>query len=211
MSRRLFLLFLLTLSLLLPLTAAAGEGLSFPNPFSSRGKRTIGFVPRTADNIGAELDAQVMRLLQPAGYGRSSVSISCTVPVYLGDFADTSPLARQMAEELSRYFVDQGYKVNEIRKGSEVVSVPRKGEFLLTRDTRKLQSRTVTTEMVLTGTYTVTDRSVRFNMRLLSTPTNEVVAMAAGTVPVTEELVPPLADPLPPLPLRPTVRTKLPR
>lgn len=211
MSRRLFPLFLLILSLLLPLTAAAGDSFSFQNLFSSGDQRTIGFVPRTADNIGAELDSQVMRLLAPAGYGRGAVSISCTVPVLLGDFTDTSPLARQMMEELSRYFVDQGYKVDEIRKGSEVVSVPRKGEFLLTRDARKLQSRTVTTQMVLTGTYTVTDRSVRFNMRLLSTPTNEVIAMAAGTVPVTEELVPLVADPLPPPPLQPTVRTRLPR
>lgn len=204
MSRRFLILFLLILSLLLPLTAAAG-GL-----FAPKLERTIGFVPRTADNIGAELDSQVMRQLAQAGYERGSVSIACTVPVLLGDFADTSPLARQMMEELSRYFVDQGYKVDEIRKGSEVVSVPRKGEFLLTRDARKLQSRTVTTEMVLTGTYTVTDRSVRFNMRLLSTPTNEVVAMAAGTVPLTEELFPLVADPLPPPPLQPSVRTRLP-
>ena len=211
MSRRFFLLFLLTLSLLLPLTAAAAvtDWLPFKDLFSD--SRTIGFVPKTADNIGAELDAQVMRLLEPAGYGRDAVSISCTVPVFLGDFNDTSPLARQMTEELSRYFVSRGYRVDETRKGSEVVSVPRKGEFLLTRDTRKLQSRTITTEMVLTGTYTITDRSVRFNMRLVSTPTNEVIAMAAGTIPITDELEPLVADPLPPPPLQPAVRTKLPR
>lgn len=206
MVRRILVPFLLTLSLLLPLTAAAWSPLDL-----LPGRQTIGFVPRTADAIGSQLDAQIMRLLTPDGYGREAVSIACTVPVLLDDLNRTSPLARQMMEELSRYFVALGYKVDELRKGDEVIMTPQKGEFLLTRDVRKLLDRNVTTQIVLTGTYTVTDLSVRFNMRLLHTPSNEVLAMAAGTVPVTEELVPLIADPATPPPLQPTVRTRLPR
>ena len=203
MSRRLISLLLLTLSLLLPLTAAAW-------PFSEPLEQKTGYVPRTADNIGDQLDAQIMRILEPSGYARGSVSIACTVPVLLGDLRSTGPLARQMMEELSRYFVGKGYKVDELRKGSELVMIPDQGEFLLTRDTAKLLDRTVNTQIVLVGTYTVTDLSVRFNIRLLSTPGSEVIAMAAGTVPVTEEIAPLIADPVTP-PLQPSVRTRLPR
>lgn len=61
---------------------------------------------------------------------------------------------------------------------------PERGEFLLTRDVGKLGSpRDVNTHAVLTGTYTVTERSVRFNMRLIHTPTREVLAAGSGTVP----------------------------
>ena len=206
MCRRLFLLLFLLLSLLLPLTAAAW---TLGDVFSGR---TIGFVPRTADNIGGQLDGQILRLLEPSGYGRETVSIACTVPVDLGNFKHTSPLARQMAEELARYLVAQGYVVDELRKGSEILMVRERGEFLLTRDVARLQTRDVRTELVLAGTYTVTAKSVRFNIRLLSSPGQEVVAMGTGTVPVTQELVPLLADTdAPPPPLQPAVRTRLPR
>lgn len=206
MHRRFLILFLLTLSLLLPLTAAAGILDLLPRASSA------GFVPRTADNIGKTLDEQVMRILTAAGFSRDAVSIACTVPVSLEDLRHTSPLARQMSEELARYFVAAGYRVDELRRGTEVIMTPDRGEFLLTRDVRKLLDRNVTTELLLVGTYTMTDQSVRFNMRLLHTPTNEVVAMAAGTVPVTEELAPLTSDnDTPPPPLAPSVRTRLPR
>jgi hypothetical protein len=206
MRRRLFPLLPLFLSLLLPLNAAAG-------PLTDALlARKAGFVPRTADNIGKQLDEQLLRLLGPSGYGRETVSIACTVPVDLGNLRHTSPLARQMAEELARCLVAQGYVVDELRKGSEVLMVRERGEFLLTREAERLQSRDIRTELVLAGTYTVTAKSVRFNIRLLHTPGQEVVAMGAGTVPVTPELVPLLADSdTPPPPLQPTVRTRLPR
>ena len=142
---------------------------------------------------------------------RDQVSIACTVPVWLDNLKRTSPLARQMSEELARYFKERGYKLEELRKGDEVLMTPERGEFLLTRDVGKLVSRDVNTHAVLTGTYTVTERSVRFNMRLIHTPTREVLAAGSGTVPVTDELLPLLRDASGAQPLGPTVRTKLPR
>ncbi len=204
MTRRILSLLALTLTLLLPLTAAAW---SFSDLFSSS---TIGFVPRTADAIGKQLDEQLMRVLTPAGYERSQVTIACTVPVQLGDLKRTSPLARQMAEEVTRYLVAQGYTVDEIRKGNEILMTPERGEFLLTRDTNKLADRNVTTALILAGTYTITDLGARFNIRLISTPDRQTLAMAGGTVPVTDELAPLLADnDAKPAPLQPTVRTRL--
>ena len=173
--------------------------------------RTIGFVPKTADNIGKQLDEQLMRILTPSEMTRDQISIACTVPVLLSNLKRTSPLARQRSEDLAGYCKQCGYKLEELRKGDEVLMTPERGEFLLTRDTKKLVSRDVNTHAVLVGTYTVTERSVRFNMRLIHTPTREVLAASSGTVPLTEELLPLLRDASDAQPLGPTVRTKLPR
>lgn len=204
MKRRFLILFWLILSLLLPLTAAAG----ITDIFNSQ---TIGFVPRTATNIAKELDAQIMGIIGPESYSRSDVSIACTVPVSLDNLKHTSSLARQMSEELARSLVKAGYRVTELRQGDEVIMTPQRGEFILTRDVKKLLDRSVSTQLVLAGTYTLTDKSMRFNIRLLNVASNEVVAMAAGTVPITEELAPLSSDnDTPPPPLQPTVRTRLP-
>ena len=52
---------------------------------------------------------------------------------------------------------------------------------------------------------------IALNMRLIHTPTREVLAAGSGTVPVTDELLPLLRDASGAQPLGPTVRTKLPR
>ena len=173
--------------------------------------QSIGFVPKTADNIGKQLDDQMMRILAPSEMTRDQISIACTVPVWLDNLQRTSPLARQMTEELARYFKECGYRLEELRKGDEILMTPERGEFLLTRDTKKLLSRDVNTHAVLVGTYTVTDRSVRFNMRLIHTPSREVLAAGSGTVPVTDELLPLLRDKSGSQHLAPSVQTKLPR
>ncbi len=196
MRRRLLYLFLFV-SLLLPLTAAA-----FDWPWD-----TTGTVPKAANLMATEMDTQVQTRSQVAT--RAGITIACTVPVSLNELNKTSPLARQMMEEMSRSFVEAGYYVDEIRMGKEIVMTPDKGEFLLTRDLKQLAEKQVGTMLALVGTYTITKDSVRFNMRLLHVTTGQVVAQANATVPVTEELIPLLSDSTPPPPLAPSVRTKL--
>jgi hypothetical protein len=84
------------------------------------------------------------------------------------------------------------------------------GEMLLTRKVDQLASTTVNSVAVLVGTYTVTSRSVRFNMRLIRTDSNEILSMGTATVPVTEELQPLLADLKGPRKVTPSVGTRLP-
>ena len=193
--RRILIVMLMVLACLLPLSAAAVE---------------TGTVPKAADQMAQAMDVQIMRRLGAyPDEGRGSVGIAATVPVFLGDLTQSSPLARQMAEEVVRWFVNAGYRVDEIRKGSEIVMVPRSGEMILTRQRSQLASASVRTSLVLAGTYTITRESVRFNLRLLHAPTNEVLAMASATVPVTDELFPLLADRGNRTPL-PSVFTRLP-
>lgn len=186
-------LVILLTALLLPLAAAAGRG----------------SVPEAADSLLEQMDKEMLTRLAGVESTRGAVSIAVTVPVNLSDLEASSPLARQMAEELARAFVQTGYRVQEIRKGREVVFRP-DGEMLLTRKVEQLASTTVNSVAVLVGTYTVTSRSVRFNMRLIHTATNEILAMGTATVPVTEELQPLLADLRGPRKVTPSVGTRLP-
>lgn len=190
---RLILLLILMLGVLLPFSAAAAER---------------GTVPTAADTMVSQIDNQLMRKIGTSSYGRNSVSIAITVPVNLGNLHQSSPLARQVAEEMTTLLVNAGYNVEDIRKGKDILMQEGVGEMLLTRDMSQLASRDVTSVAVLTGTYTVTANSVRFNLRLLHTPSNQVLASAAATVPVTNELFPLLADRTPG-PTRPTVATRL--
>lgn len=189
---RLILLVILMLSVLLPFTAAA----------------ETGTVPRAARAMASQLDKQLVRRLNNTGFGKDSVSISITVPVNLSNLSLSSPLARQMAEEVTTLLVQQGYEVEDIRKGVDITMQEGVGEMLLTRNLSRLASRDATSVAVLTGTYTVTANDVRFNLRLLHTPSNKVLASATASVPVTPELFPLLAD-RGDGPPRPSVQTRL--
>ena len=195
MSRRLMFLSLALAILLMPMAAAAA--------MSTRGTVTIA-----ADDMAAAIDKQILGhfgVEEPGFFSRAepkhhplkirkALSISCTVAVDLNDLENTSPVGRQISEEMARWFVQAGYKVREVRKGKDVYINAQRGEMVLTRDVRKLLNTNVTTEAVLAGTYVVTPEQVRFSMRLLHVPSNDILAMATATVPITNDLKPLLHD-----------------
>ena len=195
MSRRLMFLSLALAILLMPMAAAAG--------MTTRGTVTIA-----ADDMAEAMDKQILGYFgveQPGLFSKSeqkhhplkirkALSISCTVAVDLNNLESTSPVGRQISEEMARWFVQAGYRVREIRKGRDVHIDAKRGEMVLTRDVRKLLSTNVTTEAVLAGTYVVTPEQVRFSMRLLHVPSNDILAMATATVPITNDLKPLLHD-----------------
>lgn len=189
--KRCYLPLLLALALLLPSMAKAAEGT----------------VPKAARAIAAQLDQQLAQRIGTHPGGKRSVSIAITVPVFLSNLGQSSPLARQMAEEITCFLVEAGYSVEEIRKGRDIVMEEGVGEMILTRNLNRLASRDVNSAAILAGTFTVTSESVRFNVKLLHTPTNEVLAMGTATVPVTTETFPLVADRRGPM--LPSVGTRL--
>ena len=170
---------ILALALLFPLGAAAAK----------KEEPHIPTVPEVAMQMAVEMNRQLNGPVDEndpeAGYG--DISMVVTTPVNLNSLDETSPLGRQLAEEMAYQFTNLGYSVQELRKGSGLTITP-EGEFLLTRDTSKLASRKANSAAVLVGTYTLTPRSVRVNMKLLHTPSNEVLAMSSKTIPLSREL-----------------------
>ena len=172
-------------------------------------------VPQFAAGAGRDLDRQVARAFGLDEPPVEGVSLSVLTPVDINDLNNSNALARQMQEEISGWFTKAGYEVREIRKGSEVLFEEHNGERLLTRDAEKLATRQVRSAAILTGTYTVTPRNVRFNFRVMETATQRVFAMSSVTIPITAETGPLVfgaggAGGGGGIPIEPTVVTRLP-
>ena len=145
-------------------------------------------VPQAASEMGAELNAQLSQLT-------SKVTMIVTTPVNLRNLNESSGLGLQLSEELAHYFVTCGYRVQEIRKGAGLFFDEENGEMLLTRNPEFLANTDVDSAVVMVGTYIRTNRSVRVNIRLLHTPSNEVLAMSSSTIPLNPEVRSLLASP----------------
>lgn len=144
-------------------------------------------VPQAASAAGREMDRQAAaRIGQGQGPARG-VSLCVTTPVDVNDLTASNPLARQMQEEIARWFVQAGYSVLEIRKGADLLFEPSTGEMLLTREERLLGKKNVTSAAIIAGTYTVTPEHVRFNIRMVRTANREVLAMSTVTLPMNRE------------------------
>ncbi len=203
----------LTLPLLLTallLTAA------FLLPARATAFTTSELLPKAANSIAKQMDAQLMRRFATGEYGskdktRNNFMIMATVPVELNNLNISCPAARQFSEELARWFVTAGYRWQELRKGQDIKFDQRTGETLLTRDLKQLATRKGSSQAVLVGTYVISPIQVRFSMRLIHTPTNEVLAMGTETVPITDDLRPLLTDmqPDPRLKTTPSTGTRL--
>lgn len=145
-------------------------------------------LPQAASAVGREMDRQVMSRLGQAEAPAKGVSLCITTPVDLNNLAVSNALARQMQEEVARWFVQAGYDVQEIRKGADLLFEPGTGEMLLTREDRLLGSRNVSSTAIVAGTYTVTPDNVRFNIRLVATKDREILAMSTVTIPMNPEV-----------------------
>lgn len=186
---RLIVIILVLAVLLFPLAAAAGN------------------VPRAGEDIADQLDEQLM--MRYAGSSpdmskkelraltRSRILIMGTTPASINNLEQANPLARQMLEEVSSNLVNLGYRYEELRKGKDIRFDKRTGEFILTRDVRKLANRSGVAQAILAGTYVISGEQVRFTISLISTTSTEVIAKGTATVPITPDLMPLLQENMP--------------
>jgi len=183
--------------LIIALTLAA---LLFPLTAGAEGN-----VPAAAACLGKQLDTQMMKRFgyassntfgnnQNNDFARSRIMILGTTPANLRNLQLTNSLARQMTEELSRWFKNRGYNYEDIRKGNDIRLDVGTGEFLLTRRLPQLQTNRGVGQAILAGTYVLSTDDVRFNISLISTTTNEVYAKASATIPITNDLLPLLSE-----------------
>ena len=198
------------------ITALALAALLFPLAAGAAGN-----VPSAAASIGKQLDAQMMKRFgiessntfgnnQNNDFVRGRILIMGTTPANLRNLRLTNSLARQMTEEISSWLKQKGYLYEDIRKGQDIRFDVGVGEFLLTRNVPALQTKRGVGQAILAGTYVISTDDVRFNISLISTTTNEVLAKASGTVPITQDLAPLLSENSSPADgLKPSVYTRL--
>ncbi len=195
----LLLIFILMLALFLPFTAAASIWDFLKGPE----------VPAAAKTIAKEIDKQLSRKYITEDFTKHDLMIIPTVPVSVDNLDVTSPLSRQMSEELTSQFATLGYGLTELRKAKELSIIPQKGEFMLTRELDELALENAHGVAVMTGTYIISTINVRYNVTLIHLPSNEILAKASATVPIRDELMPLLYDDVERPPLMPSVQTKL--
>lgn len=178
---RIIVTILLGAALLLPIAAAAAT------------------VPNAACSIGKQLDEQLMMRYagstdpstprkQQEAMTRARIMIMGTTPADINNLNRTSPLARQMTEEVSRWLMDAGYRYQELRIGKYILFDRQSGELVLTRDVSRLTSRMGTAPIILAGTYLVSGAHVRFSMSLIHSTSREVLAKGAASVPITDDI-----------------------
>ncbi|BBD07885.1 FlgO family outer membrane protein [Desulfovibrio ferrophilus] len=144
-------------------------------------------IPGAAKSAATQLDTQLAERLQLLEGPAKGTTLILSTPVSLENMEESSPLSRLLAEELAMWFVQSGYRVQEIRKTKHMLFEPGLGELSLSRDVRFVDARYLKSAVILTGTYSQTQRNVRFNLRLLHAPTGEVLAMASQTIRITRE------------------------
>lgn len=165
-------------------------------------------VPQAAQSIVDSMDRQIEEHVLKGDSPRD-FHIIPTVAVHLNNLDQTSPLAKQMSEEVTTAFAEDGYSIIELRKGTNIEIQPRVGEFILTRDVTNLARNSADATAILAGTYVVSKTDVRFSMSLIDVATHKVVAKASSTVPITQDILPLIGTPGPKKPLMPSVQTKL--
>lgn len=145
-------------------------------------------LPETAQAMGRELDYQLAVRLGASETPLQGQTLIMTVPADLNALDVTTPLSRQLAEDLAAWFVQAGYRVQEIRKGRDISMAPGVGETLLTRQTGQLDQSHVDSAIIAVGTYVSTRTNVRFNIRLIHATSNEVLAMCSRSISVSGEI-----------------------
>ncbi len=143
---------------------------------------------KAAAAMGREMDRQLADRFGQQEGTINGISVIITTPVDLNDFEASNPVARQMQEELSRWFIQAGYSVQEVRQGKALLMRPYTGELLLTRNKELMHDRQARSALTLAATYSLTSRNMIFNVRLMQTGGTEVYAMSNITLPISGEL-----------------------
>lgn len=112
--------------------------------------------------------------------------------VNLDRIDDTSPLGRVLTEGLVARLQVRGWNLYDVRL-SKAVAVTPEGEFVLSRDPKRLEYQ-YATAAVLAGTYTIAASEVLVHARIIDVASGVVVASAEVRIPIDEEIARLLTD-----------------
>ena len=88
--------------------------------------------------------------------------------VDINNLDDTTQFGRTITEQVAREFINDGYKVVDVRANlNGIVVGKRKGEFYITRDVEKL-ANSIKANAIFYGTYSVGKQFVYVNLKLIN-------------------------------------------
>ena len=128
-------------------------------------------VPETALDSSKNLLPEVYNAADTLVY-TSSQNLDRNVSVLVASIVDvdavetTSTFGRTISEQLSGRIAQLGYSVSEVKLRDSLAVRPGQGELMLSRDLAFLAGRQ-DAQAILTGTYSVGEKNVFVNLRLL--------------------------------------------
>jgi TolB-like protein len=103
-------------------------------------------------------------------------NIAITAFVNLHNLDETSYFGRTLSEAFFNELFVRGFDVIDFR-GKGTLSINNTGEFFITRNIRKI-SKQIKNKYVLVGTYSVIEKSILINVRIMDNMTGELAATA---------------------------------
>jgi len=147
---------------------------------------------------GMELSARIAHLgraliADAGGEDLEEHGVAVTTFVSLDNLYATSSLGRYLGEQMLGELRRAGLAVVELRKTPGLLVSRQHGEYGLSRDMDELRF-VQDVQVLLVGTYTVTNQEVLVNARLLRNADNRVLAAASMILPLNQLAVRLLAD-----------------
>ncbi len=103
--------------------------------------------------------------------------------VSVNNFDHTNTFGRWLTEALIHELQVRGWNVTDIRL-SKSISMNKRGEFVLTRDSSKVKNSNVRVGLMVTGTYLIAGSQVIVNARVIDAVSGRVVSTAQAVVPI---------------------------
>ena len=167
---------------------AAGDGPSIAMRPAYRARATTA----SLHSLTEALNLMAEQLDANSKHKTAFPAIIAATFVNLDRIDDTSPLGRVLTEGLVARLQVRGWNLYDVRL-SKAVSVTPEGEFVLSRDPKRLEYQ-YATAAALTGTYTVTPNEVLLHARITDVATGVVVASSEVRLPLDDEVAHLLTD-----------------
>lgn len=108
--------------------------------------------------------------------------------VDINNLDDTTQFGRTITEEVANQFVNNGYRVVDVRANLKGIFVKRKkGEFYITRDVEKL-ANSIKANAIFYGTYSVGKDFVYVNLKLIDAKNHIILNSVDYRIPLNDDI-----------------------
>lgn len=156
------------------------------------------YMPDTEKTLGTEIllsemskevAGKVFYEMQKDGEKNVPGRIAVVNAVPISDFKRDTEFGRVVGEYLLTDLADRGLKVTELRLGKEITILPQTGEFILSRNSGELASKTPELEYVVVSTFANTRKTLIVQGRLVRLSDGAVKTSWRYSLPLNRELI----------------------
>ncbi|NPA10892.1 MAG: hypothetical protein GXO62_01450 [Epsilonproteobacteria bacterium] len=121
----------------------------------------------------SEKNHQEAKLLADKLHIKKDDTVIVTTLADINNLDKSSQLGRALSEQIAKVFVNKGIKVKEIRFGKSIYTKKRNGEFVLSRDVKKIANK-IKVDYVVVGTYAKGKDYIYVNIKVVN-PKNDII------------------------------------